>query len=113
MLHRESEFAESFHEWAKRILVAMVNEFSYGVPGLYTSALFSNERERFLAIYDNERAYVELFGESGGCFGYDRKRNRWAYGEGPDKPLVVKKDLRPWIESRDTLSRNLGTSPAR
>jgi hypothetical protein len=58
-----------WNEWTIRILVAMEREASYGVPGSCTSVLFSNESERFLAVYDNQRRYVELFGENGGCFG--------------------------------------------
>jgi hypothetical protein len=106
MLRCQSDYGAPWNEWTIRILVAMEREFSYGVPGSYTSAFFSNESERLLAVYDNERGYVELFGENGGCFGYDQIRNRWAHGEGPDSPLVVKKDLRPWIESLDGRSKN-------
>ena len=31
--------------------------------------------------FGNSRGYVELLSESGGCFGYDSIRNRWASGE--------------------------------
>jgi hypothetical protein len=106
MLHCRSDFAAPWNEWTIRILVAMEREFSYGVPDSYASAFFSNESEWFLAVYDKQRRYVELFGENGGCFGYDGTRNRWAYGEGPDQPLAVKKDLRPWIELLDGRSKS-------
>ena len=72
----------------------------------FTDRNFSNGDEQFLALYDNSRGYVELFGQQSGCFGYDVGRNRWASGIAPNKPLELKRMLRPWIESVDARFKN-------
>jgi hypothetical protein len=104
--HRQAEFDGTWNAWTRNILLAIEREFSYGVFPEFTSSFFKNGAERYLLLYDNSRGYVELFSESGGCFGYDSSRNRWASGEGPNDPLVVKQFLRPWIESLDARFKN-------
>ena len=106
ILHRKADFDGQWNEWTLRILHAIDGRFSHGVFASYTDAFFDNGTERFLALYDNSRGYVELFGENGGCFGYDASRNRWAHGVAPEKPLILKKALRPWVESLDVQFKN-------
>lgn len=104
--HRQAEFDRTWNAWTRNILLAIEGEFSYGVFPEFTSTFFNIGAERYLVLYDNSRGYVELFSESGGCFGYDSSRNRWASGEGPNDPLTVKQFLRPWIESLDARFKN-------
>jgi len=104
--HRQAEFDGIWNSWTRNVLLAIEREFSYGVFPEFTSSFFKNGAEQYLVLYDNARGYVELFSESGGCFGYDSSRNRWASGEGPNDPLAVKQFLRPWIESLDARFKN-------
>jgi hypothetical protein len=104
--HRQAEFDGEWNEWTRNILLAIECEFSYGVFPEFTNSIFKNGAERYLALYDNSLGYVEMFSESGGCFGYDSSQNRWANGEGPNDPLTVKRFLRPWIESLDARFKN-------
>ncbi len=104
--HRQAEFDGAWNVWTRNILFAIEREFSYGVFAEFTSMFFKNGGDQYLALYDNARGYVELFSESGGCFGYDSSRNRWANGEGPNDPLAVKRILRPWIDSLDSRFKN-------
>jgi len=106
ILHRKGDFDGQWNEWTLRILHAIDGGVSHGVFTSYTHAFFDNGNERFLALYDNSRGYVELFSENGGCFGYDSSGNRWAHGVGPEKPSILKRALRPWIESLDARFKN-------
>lgn len=87
ILHHKAEYNGEWNEWTLIILSAINNGFSYGVFTSFTEQFFSNGDERFLALYDNSRGYVELFSQNGGCFGYDSGRNRWANAIAPNKPL--------------------------
>lgn len=104
--HLQSKFDGAWNVWTRNILLAIERELSYGVFPDFTSMFFKNAGEGYLALYDNSRGYVELFSASGGCFGYDSSRNRWANGQGPNDPLAVKRILRPWVESLDARLKN-------
>ena len=104
--YRQADFGGEWNEWTRRILYAIETQMSYGVYPSFTSAFFHSGTERFLAIYDNTRGYVEVYGENGGCFGYDSGHNRWASGQGPSNPLAVKRILRPWIRFLDMKFKN-------
>ncbi len=104
--YHQREFEGGWNEWTQRILWAMEIGISDGVYASFTSAFLDSGTERFLAIYDNTRGYVELYGEKGGCFGYALNRNRWANGFAPSNPLAIKRVLRPWIRSLDAKFKN-------
>ncbi|MGD1108438.1 MAG: hypothetical protein ABR865_15460 [Terracidiphilus sp.] len=74
---------------------------SFGVCQFFESAIFSNGESEFLAVYNTETGYADLYDEHGGFYGYKASNNRWSFGEGPEHPLVLKKNLRPWMHSLD------------
>lgn len=75
----------------------------YAPPPIFEWRFFSNGKDQFLALYGIERGYVQLYCQAGEPFqwGYDSSQNRWAHGVGPENPLAIKRDMRPWVKALD------------
>lgn len=72
-------------------------------PIRYEYAIFDHHQEQYLALYDIDRGYVQIYERDSPIqLGYDISRNRWANGCGPLNPLAFKRQLRPWIKVLDT-----------
>jgi hypothetical protein len=106
IIHHKSTFDGTWNEWTLRVLYALESGASHRLVKSFNSTFLENGEEKFLAVYDNANGYVQLFGEKGGCYGYDSMQNRWGWGQGPDHPLEVKRKLRPWIEALDAKFKN-------
>ncbi len=101
IVSRQDQYGIDLEKWALRILSSMSLGQSFGVCRFFESAIFSNGESQFLAIYDTETGWANLYDERGGVYGYSARGNRWSFGEGPEHPLVLKKDLRPWMHLFD------------
>ncbi|MHB1022394.1 MAG: hypothetical protein ACYC46_04255 [Acidobacteriaceae bacterium] len=100
-----SQKSELLAEWNPITLGLLAACSEHPLPPTFTYRWFSNGVSKFLGLYDISRGYVQLYEapEMLGAvqYGYDVKRNRWAWGQGPEHPLVVKKELRPWAKAQD------------
>jgi hypothetical protein len=101
----QREYGVTWNSWTLEILESMSRGASHGVCARFEAARFSNGEQEFLAIYNCATGYTDLYGDRGGFFGYLGRSNRWAWGEGPENPLVLKKTLRPWIAMLDLKHR--------
>ncbi len=72
-------------------------------PARSEMSTFNNDIEDYLAFYDISRGYVQVFGPLRDCaqYGYEPRTNRWGWGHGPENPMVIKKQLRPWAKALD------------
>lgn len=100
VLHEITAGGVVVEPWLLCILESCARE--YPPPPRFEHRIFSNGVEPFLALYDIRRGYVQLYSKSRSVqWGYDSSQNRWAHGAGPQHPLVIKKELRPWIKELD------------
>ena len=113
IISHQNEYAGGWNKWTLHILNSMAAGASHGICARFETATFSNGEQEFLAIYNCATAYTDLYGEQGGFFGYLGRGNRWAWGEGPEHPLELKKTLRPWIARLDLKYRVLQEEYAR
>lgn len=93
-------------DWPDLLIQVLASCGDYHLPPSFESAIFTNGEDQFLALYGIDRGYVQLFGPLGGRertgnFGYDISQNRWGWGAAPKHPLIIKKEMRPWIRGLD------------
>ncbi len=91
---------KSINPWTLAILEA---SYQYPPPVKSEMAIFSNGIDDYLAFYDLSRGYIQLYGPLRSCeqYGYELQTNRWGWGDGPENPMAIKKQMRPWAKALD------------
>ena len=104
--------AHSPREWNPITLQLLAScDENHGFPLRCEGKLLSNGGSKFVALYDVERGYVQLYGPLTGdrpasISEYDTKQERWTSGKWTFDAVRLTKAMRPWITKMNQMYRH-------